>query len=372
MKNDSTAYRGIIMSIWRWPHGIEQVDERYRIGLGEGDTPLIRSRVVGPRAGLDHLWLKLDHCNPTASFKDRYAAVAISNMLANGEQRCIATSSGNTGASLAAYCAAAGIACHIALVETAPVGKLQQMLAYGANIMRIQGFGLDIEATANVFDQLVEIADSPDASLQISAFRYSPVGMSGIRSVSFELNEQVNGPIDHVFCQAGGGGLAIGTAEGFLQLEAENQIARIPRVHVVQPSGNDTIATPLRDGAPVGRDVNCTTKISGLQVASVTDADGAIAACRKSDGNGYLVEDEHVWAIQQQLAREEGIFCEPAAAVSVAGALRAFEMGEISPDSTIVCMITGSGFKDPPSVEKMIGNAQCPLTTPEEVKQHMS
>jgi threonine synthase len=360
------------MSIWRWPQGIHRVDDACRISLGEGDTPLIRSRVIGPRAGLDHLWLKLDHCNPTASFKDRYAAVAISDMVANGQQRCIATSSGNTGASLAAYCAAAGIACHIALVETAPVGKLQQMLAYGANIMRIRGFGLDIDATANVFDQLVKIADAPDAALQISAFRYSPVGMSGIRSVSFELNEQVNGTIDHVFCQAGGGGLAIGTAEGFLQLASENRISRAPRVHVVQPSGNDTIATPLRDGAPTGRDVNCTTKISGLQVASVTDADGAITACRDTDGTGYLVEDEHVWEIQQQLAREEGIFCEPAAAVSLAGALRAIEMGEVSPDSSIVCIITGSGFKDPPSVEKMIGSAQCPLIDPAEVQHHMS
>ena len=360
------------MSIWRWPRGIEAVGEENRVTLGEGDTPLIRSRSIGPKSGLDHLWFKLDHCNPTASFKDRYAAVAISHMVAAGQSRCIATSSGNTGASLAAYCAAAGISCHIALVETAPVGKLQQMLAYGANIMRIRGFGLDIEATANVFDQLVDIAAAPDAALQISAFRYSPVGMSGIRSVSFELNEQVAGTIDHIFCQAGGGGLAMGTAEGFLQLAAEEAIARPPRVHAVQPVGNDTIATPLRDGSLVGRDVNCTTKISGLQVASVTDADGAITACRNTDGTGYLVEDDHVWAIQRRLAREEGIFCEPAAAVSVAGALRSLEMGEVSPDSTIVCIITGSGFKDPPSVEKMIGEATCPLIEPGEVSDHMT
>jgi len=314
----------------------------------------------------------LDHCNPTASFKDRYAAVAISHMVAASQSRCIATSSGNTGASLAAYCAAAGIACHIALVETAPLGKLQQMLAYGANIMRIRGFGLDIETTANVFDQLVEVAAAPDAALQISAFRYSPVGMSGIRSVSFELNEQVAGTIDHIFCQAGGGGLAMGTAEGFLQLVAEEAIPRTPRVHAVQPAGNDTIATPLRDGSLSGRDVNCSTKISGLQVASVTDADGAIAACRSTDGTGYLVEDEQVWEIQRQLAREEGIFCEPAAAVSVAGALRSLEMGEVSPDSTIVCMITGSGFKDPPSLEKMIGESTCPVIEPGQVSDYMS
>ena len=360
------------MSIWRWPRGIEAVKEEHRVILGEGDTPLIRSRRIGPQSGLDHLWFKMDHCNPTASFKDRYAAVAISHMRAAGQTRCIATSSGNTGASLAAYCAAARISCHIALVETAPLGKLQQMLAYGAKIMRIRGFGLDIDVTANVFDRLVEIAAAPDAALQISAFRYSPLGMSGIRSVSFELNEQVSGTIDHVFCQAGGGGLAMGTAEGFLQLASEGAIARPPRVHTVQPAGNDTIATPLRDGSLVGRDVNCTTKISGLQVASVTDADGAIAACRKTDGTGYVVDDDTVWSTQRRLAHEEGIFCEPAAAVSLAGALRSLELGDISPDSTVVCMITGSGFKDPPSVEKMIGTATCPLIDPADVPDCMS
>jgi threonine synthase len=360
------------MSIWRWPRGIEAVDQQSQLSLGEGETPLIRSRAIGPAAGLDQLWFKLDHCNPTASFKDRYAAVAISHMRAAGQTRCIATSSGNTGASLAAYCAAANISCHIALVETAPLGKLQQMLAYGAKIMRIRGFGLDIDVTASVFDRLVDIATAPDAALQISAFRYSPLGMSGIRSVSFELNEQVSGTIDHVFCQAGGGGLAMGTAEGFLQLAEEGAIARAPRVHAVQPAGNDTIATPLREGSLTGRDVNCTTKISGLQVASVTDADGAILACRNTDGTGYLVDDESVWTIQQRLARDEGIFCEPAAAVSVAGALRSLEIGEISPDSVIVCMITGSGFKDPASVETMIGPATCPLIEPHQVTALMS
>ena len=359
------------MTIWRWPNGIASVSVSHQLSLGEGDTPLIRSRSIGPSQGLPELWFKLDHCNPTASFKDRYAAVAVSHMLANNQTRCIATSSGNTGASLAAYCAAAKIDCHIALVETAPAGKLQQMLSYGANIMRIRGFGLEIDTTANVFEQLQRIAEAPDAALQISAFRYSPVGMSGIRSVSFELNEQLSGPIDHVFCQAGGGGLAMGTAEGFLQLVEEQKLDRSPRVHAVQPDGNDTLCTPLRAGDAVGRDVNCTTRISGLQVASVTDADGAIVACRKTDGTGYLVTDEEVWQVQKQLARQEGIFCEPAAAVSVAGALKAVQMGEVSPDSRIICMITGSAFKDPPSMEKLASDLACPLIEPAEVANHL-
>lgn len=349
------------MSLWRWGNAIEQVDEQHRVGLGEGDTPLMRSRVIGASLGLEQLWFKLDYCNPTASFKDRYAAVAVSHMLARGETRCIATSSGNTGASLAAYCAAAGIDCRIAVVETAPLGKLQQMLSYGARIVRIKGFGIDVETTAEVFVRLQQLAAAPGAAIQVSAFRYSPLGMSGIRSLSYELQQQVEGPIDHLFCQAGGGGLAMGAAEGFLQLSEEGVLDGMPRVHVVQPEGNDTIAGPLRDGLPAGQDVECTTRISGLQVASVTDADGAIRACRATGGTGYLVDDSSVWEMQKRLAREEGIFCEPAAAVSVVGAALALERGELSPDATVVCTITGSGFKDPASVDKMASDTHSPI-----------
>ena len=359
------------MGLWQWPYGVEPVAVSHQVSLGEGGTPLVRSRSIGPAAGLDQLWLKLAHCNPTASFKDRYAAVAISHMRSQGQQRCIATSSGNTGASLAAYCAVAGISCHIAVVETAPEGKLQQMLSHGAQIVRIRGFGLEIDVTADVFERLERLAAAPEAALQVSAFRYSPLGMSGIQSLSFELEHQVEGPIDHVFCQAGGGGLAMGTAAGFLTLVEHQVIKRAPRVHVVQPGGNNTIAGPLREGKERGQDVRCTTRISGLQVASVTDADGAIETCRATDGTGYLVDDDRVWEVQKRLAREEGIFCEPAAAVSVVGALEAIEAGEISADATVVCMITGSGFKDPGSVEKMVRDMSCPLIDADQVEATM-
>src|SRR5437870_8379824 len=114
------------MSIWRWADYIDPVPESCRVSLGEGDTPLVHSRRIGPSAGMPNLFFKLDFANPTGSFKDRYGAAAISHMVAAGQRRCVATSSGNTGASLAAYCAAAGIECIIATVEGAPEGKLQQ------------------------------------------------------------------------------------------------------------------------------------------------------------------------------------------------------------------------------------------------------
>ena len=167
--------------------------------------------------------------------------------------------------------------------------------------------------------------------------------------------------MNDVFVPAGGGGLTLAVARGFEDLLNTGKSQRGPRVHCVQPRGNDTIASALRSGAERAHDVFCTTKIGGLQVATVIDGHDAIAACRKSGGTGHLVDDETVWSIQSRLAREEGIFCEPAGAVSLAAAIQARAEGLIGADDSICCMITGSGFKDAPSITRMLAGITCPL-----------
>ncbi|MGB0580224.1 MAG: pyridoxal-phosphate dependent enzyme, partial [Limisphaerales bacterium] len=111
------------MSIWRWADHWETLPEAARLTLGEGNTPLLRSRSIGPAAGLKNLFFKLETTNPSGSYKDRFAAAAISHMIAREQSTCVATSSGNTGAALATYCAAGKIQCRIAIVETAPEAK---------------------------------------------------------------------------------------------------------------------------------------------------------------------------------------------------------------------------------------------------------
>jgi threonine synthase len=350
------------MSIWRWADWLAPIPPECRITLGEGNTPLVRSRSIGPQAGLANLFFKLEMVNPTGSYKDRFAATAVAHLRATGRGRAIATSSGNTGASLAAYCAAAGIRCEIALVEKAPADKLRQMLAYGADLFRVQGFGVDPAVTQQTFDLLQERGRRPDAALLISAYRYSPAGMSGVQTISWELAEQVEGPIDHVFCCAGGGGLALAVARGFGRLKEAGKLpGRVPCVECVQPAGNATIAGPLRQGRDRAEAVTCTTAISGLQVPSVIDGDEVIPACRECGGTGHVVADDFVWQVQARLAREEGIFCEPAAAVPLAGALQARAEGLVADGATVVCLITGSGFKDSASVERMIADRGCPM-----------
>jgi threonine synthase len=233
------------------------------------------------------------------------------------------------------------------------------MLAHGAELFRVERFGIDPDVTARTFDLLQKSAAARHAALQISAFKYSPLGMAGVETISFEIADECENVTD-VFVQAGGGGLTLAVARGFQQLVERGRLAASPRVHCVQPVGNDTIAGALRDGDLRATAVRCTSSISGLQVPSVIDGDEVIAACRATGGTGYTVTDEEVYAMQQRLAREEGVFCEPAGAVAVAGAIAALAKGEIQDKATVVCLVTGSGFKDSASIGRMVHDVECP------------
>lgn len=354
------------MNFWRWEKWLPEVPAGARLELGTGDTPVVQSRKIGPAIGLPNLFFKLESCNPTGSYKDRFATVAVSRMLAAGKRRCIATSSGNAGAALAAHCAAAGLACEIAVIITAPTAKLNQMRLYGAKIVRIEGFGLDQQITRETFAYLQHLGGQPDAALQITAYCFSPEGMEGVKTISYELVEQLAGlgrNVDRVFVPTGGGGLALAVARGFADLRAAGMLNGPARVEVVQPEGNDTIATALRTQAEHGTPVTCTSQISGLQVPSVLDGDALIRAARASKGSGYLVSDAFVWEVQRRLAVEEGILCEPAGAVALAGALQAKAAGELNESETIVCLVTGAGYKDEASLARLLPAEPCETTT---------
>lgn len=326
-----------------------------RITLGEGGTPLVPSQRIGAALGLRSLWFKYEGANPTGSYKDRFAAAAVSRLQQDGRKLCLGTSSGNTGAALAAYCARAGIACCLVIVEGAPESKLRQMRAYGATLFRLKGFGACPATTADVMESLRKFATELNAGLEISAFAYSPAGMAGVQTISYELAESFRGEPFNVFSPAGGGGLTLAVVLGL------ERVAARARVHCVQPMGNDTIASALRTGKARAAPVESTTAISGLQVGNVLDGDRVIHACRRSGGQGYVVDDEQVWVWQSRLAREEGIFCEPAGAVAIAGVEQALTRGELSAHEHVVCLVTGSGFKDEHALSRLAGVEGTPL-----------
>lgn len=354
--------------IWTYSHLLPQLETEYRLSLGEGHTPLVKSRSIGKALGLENLYFKLELTNPSGSYKDRFAASAVSHVLRDQGAACLATSSGNTGAALAAYSAAAGIPCLLAIVDGAPEGKLQQMRIYGAHPFLVRGFGQDTGITTAVMEELAARAGKLGTSVQISAYHYCANGMVGVQTIAYELAEALPGQQMQVFVPAGGGGLTLAILRGFEAWQSEVSGFAFPRVFCVQPTGNDTIATSI--GAGLSRAVSIPksqTKISGLQVPNVLDGHEVVVGCRASGGGGVTVADDAVFNWQRQLAVKEGIYCEPAGAVALAGAANAVSVGALDVSEPVVCVVTGHGFKDTGSSAAMASGQ--PLGRLERVSQ---
>lgn len=330
----------------RYRHFFSGTENLNFLSLGEGSTPLVPSTQIGPDLGLPHLFFKLESLNPTGSYKDRFAAFAISRLKHLGSNICLATSSGNTGAALAAYAAVARIPCHIMLIDGTPAGKLKQMAAYGARLWMLKDFGIDEHKTNEIFRHLHSLALQFDTEILISAYLNQPVAMQGVESIAYELCEAERLP-DHVFVPAGGGGLTLAMLRGFQKWSDQHQVPRSMKVHCVQPAGNDTMAGAIRDNRSCASAVAAsTTKISGLQVPSVLDGHDVVKACRQTGGKGFLINDDRAFYWQEQLATREGIYAETAGAVSLAGLEQALSEQQIEKDTMVVCLVTGHGFKN--------------------------
>lgn len=336
----------------RYARFLPEVGGAGPVDLGQGFTPLVASRSIGPKAGIPDLRFKLEGLNPTGSYKDRFAGLAVGLMRAAGARDCVATSSGNTGAALAAFCAAAGLRCTLYVSENAPAGKLEQMLAYGARVWRVARFSVAAEESARIAAVLRREAGARGLDLQVTAYAVCPVAMEGIKTLAYELHEDAP-EVGDVFLPVGGGGLHVAVSRGFADLVGAGRRARRPRLHIVQPAGNDTAATPLRQGAAAARTVDTATGISGLGVGYDLDGTLAMSHARDSGGQGHVLDEDGIRAVQRRLAVEEGILVEPAGAVSVAGALAAAARGELAGADPVVCVLTGHGFKDPESLRGM-------------------
>lgn len=309
--------------------------------LGEGNTPLVKSSNLN-----GNLFFKMEQLNPTGSFKDRFAAVETALMKQAGIKTFIATSSGNTGSALAAFSAKHGLRCLLFVNEIAPAPKLKQMLVYGAEVFRVKNFGVTNELSAPIFQRLQDLAQESQTRLVISAYKYSPDGMEGVKTIAYEIVEQLGEVPENIFVPVGGGGLLSGIWRGFNDLKRRNLIDKLPKINGVQPELNDTIVTPFLENSAKAREVNTTTSISGLAVQVDIDATLALQSVKNSNGFGISVSDEEIFQAQHQLSVKEGVYVEPAGATSVAGYLKAISQGIISEIEKSVCILTGHGLKD--------------------------
>ena len=335
--------------------------------LGEGNTALVPSLRLGSALGLKQLWFKLESQNPTGSFKDRFASLAVSLMREEGRTKMLATSSGNTGSALAAYAARFGLDLELYVLENAPEEKLLQCLAFGARIFKVRNFGISQQATDAVFRRLQDRARTQRSTLLISAVCISPREMEGVKTIALEICQQLESSPDHVFVPVGGGGLFVECYRGFAEAFEKKTVAKMPRLHAVQPDGCATVVGPLALGRRRAEPVTCTSQISGLQVASVLDAQAVMDQIVQTEGSGQMVSDASVLCWQRRMVREEGIYTEPAGATALAGLAAAVEKGLIQPEEQVVCLVTGNGFKDLKSIEGIVGNAPIPLIEGDEI-----
>jgi threonine synthase len=346
--------------IWRYHASLPPVPKNSRLYLGEGMTPLIPSARLGRKLGIGELYFKYEGGNPTGSYKDRIAAMGLSWALGQGRGACIGTSSGNAGAAIAAYAARASMPYHLFVLEDVVEAKLAQSLLYKANVRKIKGFGNDPDIGVRVFERIFGGAAEQGWEVMITAFRYNPYAMEGVKTIAYEIYEELEGMPSHVYAPAGGGGLYCGIWKGFHEIYESGRTAAAPFMVAVQSEGCSNIVRAYQAGSKDPLPGSSTSQISGLQVPNPPDGKLALQIMNRGGGSGISVSDPLIWETQRLLAEEEGIFCEPAGAASVAGLIRDCEENPGRALDKVVCVISGNGFKDGKRLSAMTSAIRVP------------
>ncbi len=306
--------------------------------LGEGSTPVIQLRRTAQTLGLDQLWGKLEFMAPTGSFKDRGSAILVSAALNEGVSEFVEDSSGNAGASLSAYAAAASMRAHVFVPASAARGKLDQIRIFGAELHAIEG---PRQAATEAAERFVA-----ETGLPYLSHNLSPYFAEGMKAVSYEIANDVIGDIDHIVLPVGNGSMLIGAKSGFDDLIEAGRIADMPRFHAVQAENVMPITAAINGGSWKSSDARPTVA-SGIAVSQPPRLQQCVDAVNRSCGSAVAVPDASAFEWQGRLADNEGIFCEITSAAAFAGLEKLIATGEIQRDEPVLVPITGSGLKEP-------------------------
>jgi len=320
--------RGVIRKYRDW---LPEIPEEAIATIGEGDTPLVEAPRLSEKIGAS-LYLKFEGMNPTASFKDRGMTVALSRAISAGSRACVCASTGNTAAAASAYSARAGISCFVVVpAGKIALGKAVQVLAHGAKIIQIEG---NFDAALKLSQRAAE--ELGNVSLVNSV---NPDRIEGQKTAAFEVAESLGYPPDALALPVGNAGNITSYWKGFSEWRQAGYSDVAPRMLGFQAEG----ASPLVTGHDFE---NPETVASAIRIGSPASGEGALAAARESGGAIESVTDGEILAAQELLAREEGVFCEPASAAGVAGLLKLAGEGR-GPEGVVVSVLTGHGLKDP-------------------------
>ncbi|HEB59701.1 MAG TPA: threonine synthase [Gammaproteobacteria bacterium] len=308
-------------------------DDTRIIGLGEGNTPLIRLHNIPDQIGKDvDIYVKYEGLNPTGSFKDRGMTMAVTKAVEEGSKAIICASTGNTSAAAAAYAARAGITAFVLIPDgKIALGKLAQAMMHGAVVIQIKGnFDAGMQLVKDVAGEApVTIVNS------INPFR-----LQGQKTAAFEIVEELGAAPDYHCIPVGNAGNITAHWMGYSEYFNDGIVTRRPRMVGYQASG----AAPFMRGEMVD---DPETVATAIRIGHPQSWDKAWVVQKESEGWFDECSDEEILAAQKLLAENEGVFCEPASATSLAGALRDIQSGKIPEGSKIVCTLTGHGLKDP-------------------------
>ncbi|MGH9030953.1 MAG: threonine synthase [Acidimicrobiia bacterium] len=336
-------------SIWRYAD-LLPVERGHAVDLGAGFTPLVRADRLAAALGLGEVWVKNDTLNPTNSFKDRVASVALSKALEFGFKTAACASTGNLANSVAAHAARAGLRSYVFIPSNLERAKVVTTAVYGGNVVAINGNYDDVNRLC------AELAGTYRWAFVNVNVR--PFYAEGSKTLAFETAEQLGWETpDHVVVPVASGSLLTKIRKGFDELHEVGLLDREPTVRVsgAQALGCSPVATAWRDGSDTIRPVKPDTIAKSLAIGNPADGYFALDAVRQSEGGLAAVSDGEVVEGIQLLARTEGIFAETAGGVTVASLKRLAEEGVVGRDERVVVYITGLGLKTLDAVEAVAG-----------------
>ena len=300
--------------------------------LGEGDTPLVKSNHLGKELGCKELYFKLEGCNPTGSFKDRGMVVAIAKAVEEGAVGIMCASTGNTSASAAAYSAYLDLKAFVLIPKgEVALGKLAQAMAYGARIIMVDG---NFDAALSL---VREFTRNHPITLVNSV---NPHRIEGQKTAAFEVADVLGDAPDYLFIPVGNAGNITAYWKGFVEYHQLERTRTLPKMMGFQAAG----AAPIVHGHPIN---NPQTIASAIRIGNPASWQQALNARDESGGTIDMVSDDEILEAYRLLASREGLFGEPASAASVAGLIKQVRQGLNLSDQRVVCIITGSGLKDP-------------------------
>ena len=327
--------------VWRWTELLPVLDPSRVVTLGEGGTPFLRSERLARACGVRELWLKSDAANPTGSLKDRSITVSATKAVEFGYGVLSCDSTGNKASSTAAYAARAGLASVVFCPKDTPRPKMAQAIFFGARLLRVDGHYSQINAW---YRQLI-------ASGRVKWYDCgtdNPFRYEGKKTYAYEIAQDLGWRVpDRVLHPAAGGMSLVKTWKGFNELRELGWTDRVPRMTLVQAAPCAPIVESWHRELPTVAPVEKRATVASALAAADPGLLGNLAldSVRASDGAAIAVEDAEILDAVRRLG-EEGLMIEPSGAVTLAAVRRGVEQGLIGPEESVVCVLTGSGFKD--------------------------